>query len=65
MIPEGETYISALRRKNFSLFFSNVLRIGWMLFRALTILHQNGFVHKDLHYKNILVKRDWAGVSLQ
>ena len=57
MTHSGESVADLLERKPTQKFSnSNILRMTTSLFRALDTLHQIGFVHRDIHKGNMMLK---------
>ncbi|PIC13084.1 hypothetical protein B9Z55_027964 [Caenorhabditis nigoni] len=61
VIPyQGETFARVLQRSTASP--NNAVRIAYQLFTLLEKLHAIGFVHRDVHYKNLLIDMSVDGI---
>ncbi|CAP23308.1 Protein CBG02188 [Caenorhabditis briggsae] len=59
---EGECIgtIAARSERRFS--YSNLMRIAFKLFWTLETLHMKGFCHRDIHWENVLLRRERDGI---
>ncbi|ULT80092.1 hypothetical protein L3Y34_010581 [Caenorhabditis briggsae] len=61
VIPyQGETFARVLERSTAS--SRNAVRIAFHLFTLLKKVHAIGFVHSDVHYKNVLMDMSVDGI---
>ncbi|CAO4383652.1 unnamed protein product [Caenorhabditis nigoni] len=58
----GECIDDIARRSGGRFSHSNIMRISFQLLWALETLHQRGFVHRDVHCGNVLLRREFDGV---
>lgn len=59
MTNEGKTLMSHLKHRNFKLTMQNTIRLGHRLFALLEKMHFLGYVHRDVHFQNVMVDTDW------
>ncbi|PIC16503.1 hypothetical protein B9Z55_023084 [Caenorhabditis nigoni] len=59
---EGESIDNISRRSHGRFSTPNLVRIAFKLFWTLETLHMRGFCHRDVHRRNVLLRRDHDGI---